>query len=500
MSLAHTRAPLLLLALVTIALTAPGHQGVGRSSGQDTFVGDFEVVPPGWQQFDGLQYEVDRPIAESFSLVSSPRRQGQRAVRFTARQGYSRFGHNEAAMLAWHGNEQEGEEYWYAWSTQFPQDWVQPFKWGIFAEWHANLATSPIIGFSARENRVDLTLLSGLADDARNVAQVDRVVPLLWTLSKGRWNDFVMRVRWSLRNGVIEVYHRIEGERSLRKLAAFENVPTFQITKEGKGLGTYLLLGMYRGSYCSQPTQLGCTSSLGEQTPNVIYHDGFARARTFEAAVAGAFPGPRPVLPAADSRAVQQEGSRLEALQVRPVRRVAGEETDRGCKRCSVASTGGRVEVRIAGAADDKDTAVVNYRLRQRASVVISHTLRVTARRLSGPLVVTQLSRPNGRVLAELYVSGGTLRLASPRGTLKRQGFDVETGIAAAEARKVELRLSRNSLLLGVDGRLVVRLTNIQGPRSSARLHARVGIDRYEGDVGDGPIRAVYDELVLGSS
>ena len=88
----------------------------------------------------------------------------------------------------------------------------------------------------------------------------------------------------------------------------------------------------------------------------------------------------------------------------------------------------------------------------------------------------------------------------SHAGALRPQGFDLETGIAVAEARKVELRLSRTDLLVGVDGRLIVRVRDVGGPRSGTRLAVRVGIDRYQSRVGEVPVRAVYDELVVGSS
>jgi len=492
--------------VLAVAVVALVHLDAGRSSTSAPFVGDFEVNSPGWQQFDGLQYQETRPLAESFALVDAPRRQGHRAVRVTARHGYSRFGYNEATLLSWGGREQEGDEYWYAWSTFFPPDWTSPFKWGIFAEWHANLATSQIIGFDARGDRADLRLLSGLTDEPGNTAAVDRLVPLLSTLSKGRWNDFVMRVRWSVRNkGLVEVYHRVEGAQSLRKLVSFGNVPTFQVTKDGRGIGTYLLLGMYRGSYCSQPTQLGCTSPHGEQPPSVLYHDGFVRERTFDAAVTLAFPDPAPKLPPADVRPVQQEGSTLTTIKLRLARRSTGVQTDRGCRRCTAVSPAeGRLVTRIADAADDRDTAVVTYRVRQQAATVISHRLSVFARRLTGPLVVTQLRGPEQRVLAELYVgTGGTLRLSSPAGALRPRGFDVDTGIGArpgAEPRTVELRLTSSELQFGVSGRLIVRFGDLLGPRGGTRLIVRLGIDRYDGRPGEGPIRTLYDELVVGAS
>jgi Polysaccharide lyase len=494
----------LLLALAAV-VTALIHEDAGSSPVTEAFIGDFEVGLPGWQQFEGLQYEWDRPLADSYALVDTPVRQGQRAVRLTARHGYSPFGYNESSMLIWDGHEQDGDEYWYAWSTLFSREWTSPYRWGIFAEWHAILATSPLISFDARGNSANIRLLSGLTDQATNTAAVDRAVPLLSTLSKGRWNDFVMRVRWSTRSdGLVDVYHRVEGARSLRWVVSFRGVPTFQMAKDGSGVGTYLLLGLYRASHCSQPTQLGCTSSLGAQPPNALYHDGFVRARTFEEAASRAFPEPTR-LPPSSSRPVQQEGWRLAPVELRVVSRPNRAQTDRGCRRCRVVSpTKARFVASIAGAGDDRDTAVLTYRVKQRDAVLISHRLSVVARRLTGPLTVTQLRGPKEQVLAELNVgTGGTLRLSSPPGALRRQGFDVETGIAAgpfAEKRTVELRLARNHLLLAVDGYLVVRLTNLDGPRRGKRLNARVGIDRYDGRAGGGPIRAVFDEPIVGAS
>ena len=264
-------------------------------------------------------------------------------------------------------------------------------------------------------------------------------------------------------------------------------------------VGTYLLLGMYRGSYCPQPTQLGCTSSLGEQPLSVVYHDGFVRARTFEAAAARAFPGRPPALPAAGTKAIQQEGTRLPPVQVGPVaaRRRGHRSRVQTVSRGLVGGPGGGEDCWGGRQQRHRRGELQAETARRSRYLPAIEDLR---RRLSGALVVTQLRSRTGRILAELYVRDGTFRVASPPKTLRREGFDVETGIAAAEGRTVELRLSRSSLLLGVEGRLVVRLTNLNGPRNGARLRARIGIERYEGRPEDGPVRVIHDELVVGSS
>ena len=97
---------------------------------------------------------------------------------------------------------------------------------------------------------------------------------------------------------MIEVFHRLAGATKLRRLVTLTHIPTFQFTASGTGTGTYLLLGLYRRSYCSQPTQLNCRSRKGVQPPSVVYDDAFARGRSFNEAVRRAFPDSLPELPA----------------------------------------------------------------------------------------------------------------------------------------------------------------------------------------------------------
>ncbi len=269
----------------------------GSQAAAETFVANFETSPPGWKQFTGLQYEQDRPLEESFSLVDQPVRSGTRAARITVRHGYSRFGHNEATMLAYRSNETPGDDYWYAFSVYFPDDWFAPDRWGIFAQWHARLGTSPVIALNASADTATLNFHAGLTDEQRNSFQYNINRPLLDTLSKGRWNDFVVHVRWSTgRDGEVEVWHKLGWQHRLRRLIRLAGVPTFQWKASGEGVGIYFLFGLYRGSYCGQPTSLGCTSPRGEQPANTLYVDSFARASSFDGVREAAFPHERMVL------------------------------------------------------------------------------------------------------------------------------------------------------------------------------------------------------------
>ena len=246
----------------------------------------------GWQR---VQAEQDRPLSDSYQRVTSPVRQGQYAAKIIVRQGYSQFGHNEDTELSWQSYEQNGDDYYYAFSTLFPTTWQAPHKWGIFAQWHATLGTSPAVSFGARGDTVHLGLLAGKTDEKANSFEFNRRIPLLTTLSKGRWNDFVLHVRWSGRNnGIVEVWHRVAGSGGFVKKVSLTGITTLQYaTARGQSpdnpSSIYVLWGLYRGSYCSKPTQLNCTGPLGTQAPSVLYHDGFSRGKTFDEVAVAAF-------------------------------------------------------------------------------------------------------------------------------------------------------------------------------------------------------------------
>ena len=155
-----------------------------------------------WQD---LQYEYDRPQSDSFQIVTSPVRQGNYAAKFIVRQGYSPFGYGENTELCCGPtpSEVEGSDYWYAWSTLFPTTWVEPYKWGIFAQWHSDFGLPPPLAFDAGYDTAYVSVRSGLVTqntcDASGCGswQYNYSQQILTTLSKGQWNDFVVHVKWS---------------------------------------------------------------------------------------------------------------------------------------------------------------------------------------------------------------------------------------------------------------------------------------------------------------
>lgn len=227
----------------------------------ETFAGDWETGD--WSQWTALQHRTEGSPADQFAVVNSPVRQGQYAARFTVRPGDT-FGTSsgERAEVYWAGSDEgEGEEYWYAWSTQFPSDWSEPFGWGIFVQWHSQFPIPPPVSFNARADTAEISVNAGPLEPSGTNGSFRRKYPLLATLNKGSWNDFIARIRWSGTNGAIAVWHRLEGGTDYVKVVDVTGIPTLQ--SSGATISdNYLKLGLYRNA---------------DNKTNVVFHDAFRR-------------------------------------------------------------------------------------------------------------------------------------------------------------------------------------------------------------------------------
>jgi hypothetical protein len=226
-----------------------------------TFLGDWETGDH--SQWTGLQYRTGGSPADQFAVVDSPLRQGQYAARFTVRPG-DKFGTSsgERTEVYWvDSDEGEGEEYWYAWSTLFPSDWSEPFGWGVFVQWHSQFPIPPPVSFNARADTAEISVNAGPLEPSGTNGSFRRKYPLLATLNKGSWNDFIARIRWSGTNGAIAVWHRLEGDSGFVKVVDVTGIPTLQ--SSGATISdNYLKLGLYRNA---------------DTKTNIIYHDDFRR-------------------------------------------------------------------------------------------------------------------------------------------------------------------------------------------------------------------------------
>ena len=160
----------------------------------------------------------------------------------------------------------EGREQYWAWSTYIPPDFTAPMGgWNSFVGFHHTGTTGGgNIAFSVNDMSRIMFLARGGAFD--NPIRKDYT---LAPLTKGRWYDFVLHIKWSSDPsvGFVEVW--LNGSRVVPKTIT----PTLYV-----GQGVYLKMGYYRAAY--------------DQT-TVIYHDGMRRGSTYEE-VAAEFPSATP--------------------------------------------------------------------------------------------------------------------------------------------------------------------------------------------------------------
>ena len=115
----------------------------------------------------------------------------------------------------------------------------------------------------ARSDTVQVNFNTGVVDDATGHGTHWVSYPLLTTLSKGQWNDFVVHVHWSLTDGSFTVWHRASAGDPFTKALEVSNVPTLQ-AKDGVTYDNYTKLGLYRW--------------IDPVKTDVIYHDDFRRS------------------------------------------------------------------------------------------------------------------------------------------------------------------------------------------------------------------------------
>jgi uncharacterized protein (TIGR03382 family) len=235
-----------------IALLVPAIASAGT-----VWKGDFETG-------NLSQWSRAQTVAsDRLQVVSNVVREGSYALKATVIQGDNPIqasgNRNELAYLT---QEEPGSEYFYKWSTLFPEDFASNDTWQVFAQWHQEgCCGSPPLEFYVVGEEMFLRV-------GGNDGQVLWSAPLV----RGRWNDFVLHVKWSSnpREGFVEMY----------KDGALAVPKTMAATQFG-GDRNYLKLGLYRNE---------SISDVG-----VVYHDGFAMGTQLQDVMP---PAPAPVVAA----------------------------------------------------------------------------------------------------------------------------------------------------------------------------------------------------------
>jgi uncharacterized protein (TIGR03382 family) len=191
-------------------------------------------------------------------------REGSYALKATVHQGDNPINasgnRNEVVYMT---DEAPGSEYFYKWSTLFPEDYPSTNTWQLFAQWHqGGCCGSPPLEFYVVGEEMFM-----------RVGGVNGQVLWQSPLVRGQWNDFVLHAKWSPdpRVGFVELYKN--GELVVPK--------TMAATQFG-GDRNYLKLGLYRNDTISQV--------------GVVYHDGFAMGTSLEDVMP---PPPPPVVESA---------------------------------------------------------------------------------------------------------------------------------------------------------------------------------------------------------
>jgi Polysaccharide lyase len=206
------------------------------------------IVPFNAFEYHG-SFEPGLPIDHQLAWVSSPVRRGRHALRFTVHSG-DRFGESsgERALLRYTDQLSfDGADQYFSWSTLFPEDWAPP-KWGLIFELHGDsrFRLAPI-RLNARHNSLALDMTTGTCTGSGSCSY-DRKFPVLSTLSKGRWNDFVVRIRFAKRDqGIVEICHHLAGEGRWRMALKLRHLPTLPFYRDQGDSTMYLLWGLYTG-------------------------------------------------------------------------------------------------------------------------------------------------------------------------------------------------------------------------------------------------------------
>jgi len=245
------------------------------------FNGGFETKD--FSQWNDVNKKLNEPDNYQIEIVTSPVREGMYSVKTTVHDGdeFLDTGGERCDLERREPYEQEGDDYWYAWSTLFPSDWQSfeytvPEDWFVIADWHSEYKKAgQLIQLEVNsKNELRVKGLTGKVtgydtfEGNGSAYYYEKKVSNAITLNK--WNDFVFHVKWTTKDeGVIEFWHKVEGELEFTKVLDLHDIPTLQFKQiKSNYKPPYFLLAHYRSEEFTH------TSTL--------YHDGFRMGTTKE--------------------------------------------------------------------------------------------------------------------------------------------------------------------------------------------------------------------------
>ncbi len=252
-----------------------------NTSADVVFDGGFETGDH--SQWADIGWNQDRPESEQFEIVTDIVRRGTYAAKMTVHDGdefLDTGGERVQLERPDTYDENEGDEYWYQWSTFFPADWqnltgAPDSDWLLIADWHdspgafADICQPLQIEINAN-NQLIATMLSGNVagydcfNGSGTANYYDQVI--VDGIELGKWNDFVIHVKWTVTDkGVVEIWHKTNDETAFTKVFDQSNVPTRQYIDNKNNSDTpYFILAHYR--------------SAAQSHTSVLYQDAFKQA------------------------------------------------------------------------------------------------------------------------------------------------------------------------------------------------------------------------------
>ena len=242
------------------------------------FNGDFETG--NYSQWETANSGLNCPNSSTQAhIVTDPVRRGTYSTEMIVHDGDELWGGERCDLERPHAHdENNGDDYWYQWSTFFPSDWTNltgapDDDWLLIADWHAtgdpdfeNVCQPLQIEINA-SNQLIAKMLTGdvtgydCYDGSGSANSYDQVI--VDGVELGKWNDFVIHVKWTPENvGVIEIWHKTDDETSFAKVFEKTNIPTMQYVNDISNVDSpYFILAHYR--------------SLAQTHTSTLYHDEF---------------------------------------------------------------------------------------------------------------------------------------------------------------------------------------------------------------------------------
>ncbi|HRE52366.1 MAG TPA: heparin lyase I family protein [Flavitalea sp.] len=255
-----------------------------------------------WESGDFSQWQGIRATdtAAQLSVVTTPVRQGKYAAKFVVRphDTLARFSGERCEIShysdIWNGYTQEApdDDYYYGWSTYIPTDWTNPQLYGIFMQWHSRTSINPPIAFNIGGDSIGVSFRTGIVGGVVGAATYTykNYFVISRDLYKGLWQDFIVRVKFRPDDtGIVQVWHRVEGQSRFRQIFSLANIPTLQYFSNLSLIDSRAEISIGSRYTTKCYIQHGLYRDKGGSNTNTIYHDNWTRGASYSA-VRSTFP------------------------------------------------------------------------------------------------------------------------------------------------------------------------------------------------------------------